>query len=248
MLVPTILTAVLVTCVSFIGALFFMFREKTLGMVMSLLTPFASGLLLGSVLLQMLPRAFAIAPSAVTVMSSALAGVLVALLLSKTVWHHHHEEVCEVHTFNYINLLGEGIQNLVAGIAIASCFWVPAAVGFMAIGIAAALAVVAHSAVHQLGNFGFLLHGGLGKGKAMWCSLAASSTAVLGALLTCFWLLSLGLGPYLVSFAAGWFIYVATEDIAQRSGGTGGRKFSTAHFVLLLLGIIIVEWLSILLG
>jgi zinc and cadmium transporter len=247
MLVPTILTAVLVTCVSFIGALFFVFREKTLGLAMSFLTPFASGLLLGAVLLQMLPRAFSIAPFAVTAMSATLAGIIVALALSKTVWHHHHDEVCEAHTFGYINLLGEGIQNLVTGIAIASCFWVPAATGFTAIWLTATLAVILHSAVHQLGNFGFLLHGGLGKGKAMWYSLAASSPAVLGAVITYFWLLALDLGPYLVSFVAGWFIYVATEDIAQKSGG-GGRKFSAAHFILLLLGIMIVEWLAILLG
>jgi zinc transporter ZupT len=163
------------------------------------------------------------------------------MVLARTIWHHHHREVCETHTFNYTNLLGEGIQNFIIGAAIASCFSVFAAVGFIA-----ALAVVVHSAAQQLGNFGFLLHGGLGKGKAMGCSLAASSTAILGALLTQFWLLNLGLGPYLVPFVAGWFIYTAVEDIAQKPSGKA-RRFSAAHFTLLLLGAIIVEWLSMLL-
>lgn len=239
------LTAVLVTCTSFLGMLYFMFREKTIGLAMSLLTPLSSGLLLGSVFIQMLPGALSRWNFVLTVPYAAFfafMGAIVALALARTIWHHHHGEVCDAHTFSYTNLLGEGIQNFMIGAAIASCFSVFAAVGFMV-----ALAVVVHSAAQQLGNFGFLLHGGLSKGKAMGCSLAASSTAILGALLTQFWLLNLGLGPYLVPFVAGWFIYTAVEDIAQKPSGIKARRFSAAHFTLLLLGAIIVEWLSLLL-
>jgi len=243
MLVPTILTAVLVTCTSFLGLLFFVFREKKIGRAMSLLTPLAAGLLLASAFLQVLPGAIPKAPFLTIVMASVLLGAIASLALSKTVWHHHHDDVCETHTFGYTNLLGEGIQNLVIGMAVASCFWISAAVG-----LTAALAVLVHSVPHQLGNFGFLLRGGLDKRRAMGCSLAASSTAVLGAVITYFWLLALDLGAYISSFMAGWFIFMAIEDVSQKSDPATGKKFSTEHFALLMLGIIIVEWISMLLG
>ncbi|MEW6222975.1 MAG: ZIP family metal transporter, partial [Candidatus Hadarchaeota archaeon] len=234
---PTILAAAIVTATSFLGLLFFTFREKKIGHAMNLVSPLAAGLLLGSALLQLIPASISRAVSSTLAMFAVLVGITAAILLGRTIWHHHHEAACQVHLFSQINLLGEGIQNLVAGMMVASCFWFSASVGLIA-----AAAVIVHAAVQQLGNFGFLLHGGIDKGRALGYSLASSSTAILGAVLTYFWLLALDLGPYLLAFGAGWFVYMGADDVLSCGGRRG--KMSAAQFILLLLGVVIVEWVA----
>ncbi|MEW6593139.1 MAG: ZIP family metal transporter [Candidatus Hadarchaeota archaeon] len=237
MLVPTIIAAAILTATSFLGLVFFTFREKKIGRAMNLVTPLAAGLLLGSALLQLIPASISRAVSSTLDMFAMLVGLTAALLLGRTIWHHHHDATCQVHLFGNINLLGEGIQNLAAGMIVGSCFWFSTVVGLIA-----AAALISHAVVQQLGNFSFLLHGGIDKGRAIGYSLASSSTALLGAALTYLWLLALDLGPYLLAFGAGWFVYMGADDVLSCGGRRG--KMSAAQFILLLLGVVIVEWVA----
>ena len=62
------------------------------------LISFAVGALLGAVFLEILPHAFALAPSFEQMGATILAGILLIFVLEKHVlWRHCHEAQCEAH-------------------------------------------------------------------------------------------------------------------------------------------------------
>ena len=63
-----------------------------------------------------------------------------------------HDRTNDVHTFTYLNLIGDGIHNFTDGLVIA--------VSFMAnirLGIVTSLAVILHEIPPEIGDFGILV-------------------------------------------------------------------------------------------
>ena len=176
------------------------------------LISYAVGTLLGVALLALLPEALEhIKP--VPAFTTLLAGVLAFFLLEKFVlWRHCHDtHECEVHTSSAASLviIGDAFHTFVDGAVIAA-----AVLTSVPLGITTALAVATHEIPQEVGDVAILLRAGFSRWRAFTLNLLAGVGGVLGAigmLLASEWIPNLL--PYVLSFAAGNFLYIAMSDL-----------------------------------
>jgi zinc and cadmium transporter len=188
------------------------------------LISYAVGTLLGVALLALLPEALELLPPA-TALGTLLAGVLVFFLLEKLVlWRHCHDsQECEVHTSSAASLVivGDAFHTFVDGAVIAA-----AVVTSVPLGVTTALAVAAHEIPQEVGDVAILLRAGYSRARAFTLNLMSAAGGVLGALgmlVASQWIPNVL--PYVLSFAAGSFLYVAMSDLIpdlHRGGVEGG--------------------------
>jgi zinc and cadmium transporter len=188
------------------------------------LISYAVGTLLGVALLALLPEALEHIPPA-RAMLTLLGGVLAFFLLEKFVlWRHCHDtHECEVHTSSAASLviIGDAFHTFVDGAVIAA-----AVVTSVPLGITTALAVATHEIPQEVGDVAILLRAGFSRLRAFMLNLASSLGGILGAiamLLASQWVPNLL--PYVLSFAAGNFLYIAMSDLIpdlHRGGVEGG--------------------------
>src|SRR3989344_4663420 len=131
-IIQILIAVFLVSAVSLLGILIFL-KQKMLDRLLFFLVSFAAGTLLGVAFLDLLPEiveeGFSEAASIFM-----LAGILSFFVLEKFLhWHHHHteEKEHEVHSFTYLNIIGDGVHNFLDGAVIAISF-----MGSTALGIA----------------------------------------------------------------------------------------------------------------
>ncbi len=195
-----------------------------------MLVSFASGSLLGGAFLHLIPEA--LSPYDESVFIVILVGILVFFLLEKSLWKHCHEKECPVHPFAYLNLFGDGLHNFIDGVIIAASFLVS-----IPLGTAATMAVISHEVPQEIGDFGILVYGGLSKNKALFYNFLSAITAFVGAAFTYVFSAFIPNMSYLLSFAAGSFIYISTTDLIPELRKERNLAVSFAQFILLLVGI-----------
>jgi len=221
----------IVSLVSFIGIFFVGLKEAIIGRISMALVAFASGSLIGAVFFDLIPEA---AESGQAIWLNIVVGIVFFFIMEKFLyWRHCHDETCEVHSFAYLNLFGDGIHNFVDGVLIAASFLVSASLGFTT-----SLAVVFHEIPQELGDFGVLLYGGFGKKKALAYNFLSAITAVIGAIVTYFLASQVqGLAQLMVPFAAGGFLYIAATDLMPELHKRTQMKDSVIQLFTLLAGI-----------
>jgi zinc and cadmium transporter len=195
-------------------------REKIVPWLIS----YAVGTLLGVALLALLPEALEHVKPA-SALTALLAGVLAFFLLEKFVlWRHCHDtHECEVHTSSAASLviIGDAFHTFVDGAVIAA-----AVITSVPLGVTTALAVATHEIPQEVGDVAILLRAGFSRGRAFMLNLLAGAGGVLGAvamLIASEWIPNLL--PYVLSFAAGNFLYIAMSDLIpdlHRGGVQGG--------------------------
>jgi zinc and cadmium transporter len=179
------------------------------------LISYAVGTLLGVALLALLPEALATLEPPVA-LGTLLAGVLVFFLLEKLVlWRHCHDpqdgRACEVHTSSAASLLivGDAFHAFVDGALIAA-----AVATSLPLGATTALAVAAHEIPQEVGDFAILLRAGYSRRRAFTLNGLSAAGGLFGAVLMLIASKSLPNAlPYVLSFAAGSFLYVAMSDL-----------------------------------
>ena len=186
---------------------------------------YAVGTLLGVALLALLPEALEQLPPS-RALGTLLAGVLTFFLLEKLVlWRHCHDgdgHECEVHTSSAASLviIGDAFHTFVDGAIIAA-----AVLTSIPLGITTALAVAAHEIPQEVGDVAILLRAGYSRSRALTLNLLSGVGGVLGAIamLTASQGVPLAL-PYVLSFAAGNFLYIAMADLIPdlHRGGVEG--------------------------
>ena len=188
------------------------------------LISYAVGTLLGVALLALLPEALgSLAPGPALAM--LLAGVLSFFLLEKLVlWRHcHTAHDCEVHTSSAASLviIGDAFHTFVDGALIAA-----AVLTSIPLGATTAIAVAAHEIPQEVGDFAILLRAGYSRGRAFTLNILSAAGGVLGALAMLLASQSIPqVIPYVLSYAAGSFLYVAMADLIpdlHRGGIEGG--------------------------
>ncbi|MEI7496563.1 MAG: ZIP family metal transporter [Betaproteobacteria bacterium] len=237
----------------------------------------AAGALLATAFMRLLPEAFeqsAVAGvSAQVLFAVLLMGLIFFFLLDKAeLWHHGHEhghshEMDEVrdqsHVYEHHDhahshketthnhqhtggswavLLGDSVHAFGDGILIAAAF-----VADTRLGVAAALAVMAHEVPHHVGDL-VVLRQSLGNAKAALIKLSLSgSVTALGGLIG--YLLVGALEEYLPLFlvvAASSFIYVALADLIPQLQKRLSPMQTAAQVAWLFAGIALVvalgEW------
>ena len=231
-LILILASTLLVSTISIIGILFLVLRKKLLDKILLMLVSFASGSLLGGAFLHLIPEA--LFPYDESIFIVILVGIMVFFLLEKSLWQHCHEKECQIHPFAYLNLVGDGVHNFIDGVIIAASFLVS-----IPLGTAATMAVISHEIPQEIGDFGILVYGGISKRKALFYNFLTAITAIVGATFT-YVFSEFELIPdmaYLLAFAAGNFIYIATTDLIPELRKERNLTVSFAQFILLLLGI-----------
>jgi zinc and cadmium transporter len=188
------------------------------------LISYAVGTLLGVALLALLPEALEHIPPA-SALGTLLAGVLAFFLLEKLVlWRHCHDtHECEVHTSSAASLVivGDAFHTFVDGAVIAA-----AVLTSVPLGITTALAVATHEIPQEVGDVAILLRAGFSRLRAFTLNLVAGLGGILGAIGMLVASQSVpNLLPYVLSFAAGNFLYIAMADLIpdlHRGGIEGG--------------------------
>jgi zinc and cadmium transporter len=223
----------LVSLISLVGIFTLIIKDELLKKILLTLVGFSAGALMGGAFLHMLPEALEHSDT-VSIFSYLIAGFVIFFLMEKVFyWRHCHEGKCDVHTFTYLNLFGDGIHNFTDGLIIAASFVIN-----VQIGIAATLAVVAHEVPQELGDFGVLLYGGFSKFKALFYNLLSALTAVIGALVGYFiFPLIENLTILLLPLAAGGFIYIASSDLIPELHKEADVKKAFLSFLFFLVGI-----------
>jgi len=179
-----------------------------------LLLPLVSlsvGGLFGDAFIHLIPDAFAASAKSLSVSLEILAGVLLFLVLEKSLhfYHHHGHDETEVHPFGYLSLFASGLHNFIDGLLIGVSYLVAPTVG-----LATTLAVVLHEIPHELGDFSILVHAGFKPSRALLYNFFSALFAVGGAVLA----LSFGGNPktliaLILPVTAGGFIYIAGSDL-----------------------------------
>ena len=229
----------LVSVISLIGILFVVFSEKWFNKALLMLVGFASGSLLGGSFFHLIPEAIETKEGSMMPIESIfwalIIGLLIFFVLEKFLWRHCHErEKCPVHPFAYLNLIGDGIHNFIDGLIIAASFMASSS---SSLGFIVTLAVAAHEIPQEIGDFSILIYGGFSKTKALIYNFLTALIAMAGGLFTFFSSAFLPQTPYLLAFAAGGFIYIASTDLMPELHRERKALNSFLQFVMIAVGL-----------
>ena len=242
------ISVLIVSLISFVGLFFISINEKILKGIIFVLVSFSVGALFGDAFVHLIPEAFESGFSGSAISTFILLGIIIFFVLEKFIhWRHSHteaDEVCEVHCeahkeemqikpAGYMILLSDTAHNFLDGIIIAASYMVSVEVG-----ITTTIAVILHEIPQEIGQFGLLLHYGFSKFKALLFNFYSALSAVLGAVVALLLGAQIdGFTPFIISIAAGGFIYIAGSDLVPEIHKTSDPKKSTIQFISILGGI-----------
>jgi zinc and cadmium transporter len=236
-LILALTSTFLVSLISLIGLLALSLRTELFNKTLLILIGFASGSLLGGALLHLIPEA-AFSSMNDTAFLAVAFGITAFFVFEKLLWRHCHErEECEVHPFAYLNLIGDGIHNFIDGMIIAASFLTS-----IPLGTVATLAVCFHEIPQEIGDFAILVYGGFSRKKALFYNFLTALVAMLGAVFTYYLQEYLPELSYMLGFAAGTFIYIATTDLIPELHKEKKLSNSFLQFAALSFGLTVM-WL-----
>jgi zinc and cadmium transporter len=234
-----ILSTFTISLIAFIGALVLFLKDRVLSKILLVLVAFSAGALIGGAFLHLIPEAileFGVDEmKLMTLFSYLLAGFSVFFVLEQLIrWHHHHATSHpKIMPFSYLILISDGVHNFIDGIVVAAAFMVS-----FPVGIATAVAIGLHEIPQEIGDFGVLVHGGFKKGRALLLNYCSAVAVVLGGVVG--YLLYGWIGEsivFLLPFAAGNFVYIATTDLIPEIRFKQSLKRSFLRFVVFIIGM-----------
>ena len=229
-----ILSSIIVSFISFVGAFSLLLNEKLLKKILILLVALAAGSLIGGAFLHLLPEAMEKSSNTMLPFIYVILGFTAFFILEKYLfWRHCHKQVCDIHRFTYLNLIGDGLHNFIDGMIIAVSFATD-----IHLGIATTLAIILHEIPQELGDFGVLIYGGMKPTKALFFNFLSAITAVVGTVIGYYFVGMLsGFTFLLMSFAAGGFIYIGACDLIPELHRQPDRKSAVMTMLIFLLGL-----------
>jgi len=233
----TLASVGLVSLIPLAGLLLLRERTERVRRLALWLVSFAIGALLGGAVLHLIPEAFERLGSGPGLSLYLLAGFLGFFVLEKFLWLHGHNRRIvspdRLQPVALLNLIGDGLHNLLDGMMIAAAYSAETSVG-----VAATVAVVLHEVPQEIGDFGVLLYSGLPIRRAVLFNFLSGLAALAGAAIT------LAIGRFaagstdaLLPIAAGAFIYVAASDLVPELRREESRSATLGQIGLVLLGI-----------
>jgi len=231
MLLLIIASSFLISLIAFVGVVSLAIKDEVLDRILLYLVGFAAGALIGGAFLHLLPETVERSTS-MNVFLALSFGFFLFFLLEKLVWRHCHKGKCEVHPFAYVNLIGDGVHNFIDGLVMAASF-----LSNIQLGIVTSFAVAFHEIPQEIGDFGVLVYGGLGKSKALILNFFAGLMVIVGGLVGYFLQSYIGESMiFILPFAAGGFIYIAASDLIPELHKEVNPRRSLVSFAVFLLG------------
>lgn len=230
-----LIATIIISLLSLIGVFTLAIKDKLLEKITFSLVGLSAGALMGGAFLHLLPEA--VEAYGTDVFLYVLVGFALFFVIEKLLhWRHCHKGKCDVHTFAYMNLVGDSVHNFIDGLIIAAAF-----ITNVNLGIATTFAVALHEIPQEIGDFGVLIHGGFKKTTALLMNFLTALTAILGGLVG--YLLSTSIESslaILLPFAAGGFIYIAASDLIPEIRKEMNLVKAFTSFGVFVLGIVIM--------
>ncbi|HYD02668.1 MAG TPA: ZIP family metal transporter [Alphaproteobacteria bacterium] len=253
-----IASVIVVSLVSLIGVLTIFVKTKNFRKILLYFVSFSVGALFGDVFIHLIPEAFEEATNGLMIGFYVLAGIIFSFIIEKFVlWRHCHRNIEDdkhnhdenhyhekhehnhdnhIHSFAYMNLVGDTIHNFIDGLIIAGAYFIS-----IPVGVATTVAVIFHEIPQEIGSFGVLLHGGFSRAKALFFNFLTALSAVLGAIVGILFSSSETMFAFLIPFAAGNLLYIAGTDLIPELNKHNHEDFNVKenlmHLVMILLGI-----------
>jgi zinc and cadmium transporter len=239
----SLISVFIVSSLSLVGAVSLFFNRELSKRQVLYLVSFSVGGLLGGAFFHLVPETIEISGEVLRVSTWLLVGVLASYILEMVLkWRHCHIPTSDEHphSFAYINLVGDGVHNMIDGIIIGGAYLTSTSLG-----VATTIAVCLHEIPQELGDFGVLVYAGMTRRRALLLNLASASTAVLGVVI------ALTLSAYvenlvalLLPFAAGNFIYIAGSDLVPELQDEKQLSSSLVQLALMVLGLALLYLLK----
>ncbi len=234
-------STVIVSLIAFIGVVTLSVKKNMLEKILHLLVALSAGALIGGAFLHLMPESIRNCSdqSLDMMFSFVILGFVIFFILEKILhWRHCHDADCEVHTFGYMNLIGDAIHNFIDGLIVAVSF-----VTDVNLGVMTTIAIAAHEIPQEIGDFGVLVHSGMDVSKALLLNFVVALTVIIGGLVGYF--VSGTIDEFLIfllPMAAGGFIYISSSDLIPELRKIKDFKKSILTFVIFLVGIALM-WL-----
>lgn len=229
--------------VGLIGVLTLWMKDKSLTKILFILVAFSAGALLSGAFFHLIAESLE-SMETITVFSYLLTGFIAFFLIERVLhWRHCHEGKCDVHPFTHLILIGDGIHNFIDGLVIAASFMVSIPFGFLT-----TLMIILHEIPQELGDFGVLVYGGFEKVRALWFNFLTQLTCVIGGIVGFFFLYTPESVTFLLPFAAGGFIYIASSDLIPELHKEEDLKKSMISFVFFVIGIVFLLGIKLVVG
>lgn len=202
-----VLSTLIISLIAFVGVFTLSLSDRTLNKILLVLVSFSAGALMGGAFLHLIPESMEKNEDTPLFI---LAGFVLFFITEKVLyWRHCHDRACDVHTFRYMNLIGDFIHNFIDGLIIAASFTVSPSLGLTTV-----VAIAAHEIPQEIGDLGVLIYGGFQKKKAIFLNFMVALTVVGGGVIG--YIISHHaekIVSFLLPFAAGGFIYIAATDL-----------------------------------
>jgi len=234
----TIGSVVVISLISLIGAVTLSLNKTKLRAMLLFMVSFAVGGLFGDAFIHLLPQSFEVLGANLKTSLYILGGIFIFFILEKFIrWRHCHIPTSKdhVHPVAVLNLIGDGVHNMLDGMIVAGSFAVS-----VPIGIATTLAVILHEIPQEIGDFGILIHSGISVKRALFLNFISALTAIVGAVMA----LALesrvkGFAAYLLPITAGGFLYIGGSDLIPELHKEDHVKISTSlvQLAAIVLGI-----------
>jgi zinc and cadmium transporter len=244
-LVWSLAATLIVSLLSLAGVITLSMKPKALDKILLLLVGFSAGAMMGGAFFHLIPESVDLSGVEFT-LAIIIVGFALFFLVERVLhWHHCHEHggKCDVHTFTYMNLIGDGVHNFIDGLIIAAGFSASAELGFVT-----TLAVISHELPQELGDFGVLVYGGFSRMKALLFNFLSAITAILGAVIGVIMVsITDSFISILIPFAAGGFIYIFASDLIPELHKEPKLSKSMMSFMMFIFGIIFMYIMKIIL-
>lgn len=250
------MTLTYILLATFAGGVLSVFAAATLSLTVLAdlahrLVAFSVGILLAVAFLDLLPEAAEGMPME-HLGAAILTGILIFFVLEKTaLWRHDHAHAQhEKHACHHDHgeapsptgmmiVLGSAMHNLVDGVLVSATF-----LQDTSLGIATAMAVIAHEIPHEIGDFIVLLAAGYSRKQSLWLNVLAGSMAMVGGLIGWATLSGVhGVIPYVMALALASFVYIAVADLIPEL-----QEHRKPHDFPLQLGLLLAGIAVVMLG
>ncbi len=221
------------------ASLFILIGERIQKRIVTALLSFATGTLLTSALMGLIPEAIEGAgePHIITIV--ILGGILFFFFLEKfLIWRNCQNNDCEIHSQapGPLILIGDAFHNFTDGIVIAAAF-----LANFGVGLAAGFTIIMHEIPQETGDFAILLHNGMSKKKALLYNMLSSSATIPSAIIS-FFILDFfqSIVPIFLAISAASFLYIALSDLTPQLHQKTEAKEILKQIILIVIGILIM--------
>lgn len=209
---------------------------------------FATGALLGDVLLHMLPELSESGADFFKVGIVIFVGTLTSLVIEAVLHiclHAEDDHGQEGHVHNYalpwMASISASAHNLLDGLAIGASFIASPVIGF-----STTLAIIFHEIPHELSHVSILFNAGWARRKVLLVNFSTGLIALVGVLIA-FLLSSLvdNISATLTAFAAGQLLYVAMSDLIPELHRRAKNSSYVTQILMFVIGGVVMLGLKL---